>query len=624
MHLSKVEIRNFRCLKDVTVELQPGLNVLVGRNGIGKTNLFDAIRQAIGPSGARGETVWLERDDFHRASAAAEPEATMSVTLTFSDLSEAQRSHFFEIVDFDLADLPKSKAILRFEASWPKGKRQATIKRTGGPPTVEPPEVPARLLESLPISFLPALRDAAACLAPGHRSRLALLLRDLGQRRGEETQGQITAIYQEANERLESHPLISGVKQSLQETTRDLAGTDYASSAIRAAEAQFERILRTLQVQMDTAPIGSLDANGLGYNNLLYMAVVLEHLKCPEPDECALLLVEEPEAHLHPQLTALLADYLANKTPGARTPQTIVSTHSPVLAAKVPPGRVHVLFTDMETRQPRCNSVAKAGMTEKEGRELERMLDITRATLYFAKGLILTEGISEALLLPIFAKRLRLDLESRHVAVIPICGVAFETFKKLLDPSVLGIPVAIITDADPPVIRGQTWETDCLEKNSGSFAVSDRTTKLLDIFRGHPTVGVYPARVTLEFDLAEAGDDNARIMAEVWESCFAGTPRTFNREIVASASTREAKALAAWRGICRAEHTGSKAEFAHRLASRLEGTDGQGPSPPTFAIPQYIHDTIQHVVSRVDAHGPSSPPATGNEFPDAGTACDSR
>lgn len=599
MHLSKVEIKNFRCLKHVTLELLPGLNVLVGRNNVGKTNIFEAIRQAIGPAGARGETTWLERDDFYRASAGAEPESTLSVTLTFSGLSDQQRAHFYEIVDFDLSDLAQSTAIIRFEASWPKNKRQATVKRTGGPANVEPPEVPSGLLPSLPITFLPALRDAEACLAPGHRSRLALLLQDLADRAGGDTEKDIKKIYDDANQSLESHSLVSGVKGSLQSTTQALAGTDYAPSAIRAAEVEFKRILRTLQVQMDGTPIGSLDANGLGYNNLLYIAVVLEHLKVPDPNECPLLLVEEPEAHLHPQLTVLLADYLANNTPGAHSPQTIVSTHSPVLAAKVPPSRVHVVFLDQLTQQPQCNSVAKASMSEKEERALERMMDITRATLYFAKGVILVEGISEALLLPVLARRIGYDLAKLHVSVVPICGVAFETFKKLCAPAVLGIPVAIVTDADPAVIRGATWESDVPTQTNGVVAICDRTTKLLQIFTGHATVKVFHSHLTLEYDLALAGDDNAQLMAEVWESCFTGHPGTFNQQRIAAAgNTRDAKALAAWRGICRAEHTGSKGDFAHRLASRLDGTDGSGSCPLTFAIPQYIRDAIQYVANK--------------------------
>ena len=136
MYLSIVEIRNFRSLKELRVEFQPGLNVVVGRNNTGKTNLLHAIRHALGPSAARGDAPWLEKDDFYKESPEDETECTISVTLTFAGLSEAQRSHFFEIVDFDLADTTKSKAIIRFEASWPKNKRQASIKRTGGPITV--------------------------------------------------------------------------------------------------------------------------------------------------------------------------------------------------------------------------------------------------------------------------------------------------------------------------------------------------------------------------------------------------------------------------------------------------------------------------------------------------------
>ena len=133
MFLSTVEITNFRSLKKLRAEFHAGLNVLVGRNNTGKTNLLQAIRHAIGPSASHGDALWLDSDDFYRDSAEDTTERTISITLTFTELSEAQRAHFYEIVDFDLADLSRSKAIIRFEASWPKGHRQASIKRTGGP-----------------------------------------------------------------------------------------------------------------------------------------------------------------------------------------------------------------------------------------------------------------------------------------------------------------------------------------------------------------------------------------------------------------------------------------------------------------------------------------------------------
>lgn len=600
MHLETVEIKNFRSLKDLKVSFQAGFNVLVGRNNTGKTNLFQAIRHALGHSASRNDPLFLDRDDFYRANASAEPATHISITLTFDGLSEDQRAHFFEIVAFDLTDHSKSKAIVRFEASWPKGKKHPSIKRTGGPESAEPAEVPTELLQSLPITFLPALRDAEAALAPGYRSRLATLLRDMVDRGKSGTKEAILEIFTDANTRLLGIDLIGSTAESLRTRTSAMAGTDHVPSTITAADADFEKILRTLQVQMQASPVGSLGSNGLGLNNLLYIAVVLEHLKHDSPEECPLLLVEEPEAHLHPQLTKLLADYLSNTTPGAASPQTIVSTHSPTLAASVPPNRVLCLFSDAATLLPRCNAIRAAGLTLAEELDLQRMMDVTRATLYFAKAAILVEGISETLLIPALAKRLGHDLAKHHISVIPICGVAFETFKKLLCGDALAIPVAIVSDADPPVKRGvESWEEDSPEMDGANFKQCDRLVNLLSQFAGHSTVKVSPSKLTLEYDLAEAGNNNALAMASAWEACFKGTPGTFGKRKLADEKlTTQEKAMIAWRGICRAEHTGSKAELAHRLAAALE--DKTIADLP-FEVPKYLKDAIEHVVPALPA-----------------------
>ena len=132
-----------------------------------------------------------------------------------------------------------------------------------------------------------------------------------------------------------------------------------------------------------------MHSNGLGYNNLLYSATVVAHLRESPVDETPILLIEEPEAHLHPQLTIQLGEYFGGKLTGAEPPQTIVTTHSPTLASKVKPSQVIVLHdATSEAGEPRTVSkaLASVGLTPAEERQLERMLDITRASMYFARG----------------------------------------------------------------------------------------------------------------------------------------------------------------------------------------------------------------------------------------------
>ncbi len=68
MYLSSLAVQNFRCLRDVTVTFQPGLNVLLGENNTGKTALLDAIRIVLGLGADRREIYLSEDDLFHDAS----------------------------------------------------------------------------------------------------------------------------------------------------------------------------------------------------------------------------------------------------------------------------------------------------------------------------------------------------------------------------------------------------------------------------------------------------------------------------------------------------------------------------------------------------------------------------
>lgn len=118
MYLSEIAGNNFRNLKIIVVELSQGLNVIVGENNVGKTNLLDAIRAALGSASAFGDPIRLSKDDLYvdpNGQAAKEP---IRVDLIFSDLSENEQAEFLEALEYNPEHPECSTASIHFEWSW--------------------------------------------------------------------------------------------------------------------------------------------------------------------------------------------------------------------------------------------------------------------------------------------------------------------------------------------------------------------------------------------------------------------------------------------------------------------------------------------------------------------------
>ncbi len=177
MHLKHVTVHNFRCLREVTVSLTPGLNVLVGENNIGKTALVDAIRAALGPTSTTGESIRLTSDDRHRQLDGGYLDAPVVIKLVFAGMSAAEQAQFIDILNFDPTAPENSTAQLNFQWSWNDKTQRYSVRRWGDAADFSENAVPEDVLQSIPVTLLGALRDATTSLLPGRHSRLANLLR---------------------------------------------------------------------------------------------------------------------------------------------------------------------------------------------------------------------------------------------------------------------------------------------------------------------------------------------------------------------------------------------------------------------------------------------------------------
>lgn len=580
MYLAQLNISNFRKLQKAELSFQPGLNILVGANNVGKTAVVDALRALL--AGHEEPYPRLDIEDLHHPKGGT-PAGDIVFQYIFRELDADDEADFLAALKPDAAGNLEAHITIRYTEADKAGRLRA--KRWCG--DHEDVGLTADMMENLRGVYLPPLRDASQSLKPSRTSQLARLFQLLADDAGRD---RINAALKTLDEELKKHQPIVSTHTAISTRHGSMLGPQLAQALeMGLSGSDFQRLASRLSLVVDAFEI---EQNGLGFNNLIFMAVVLSELaKNPEASYRG-LIVEEPEAHLHPQLQAILLSYLGTikAVVGEKPVQLFVTSHSPNFASIADLKSLTCLVdtgATVETFFPRTISFAK-GKREK----LERYLDVTRAELFFARRVIFVEGAAELMLVSVLAEKAGFKLREHGVSLISVEGLNFDSFLPLFGEKALKIPVSVITDADPVDESDDGSEPQALYPAIGDVVkVSDNTAKMKG--NADSLVKVFHGLKTLEYDLALHAD-NRTAMLKALKELHPKIGETVEADVNA-AEGDAAKARALFSGMFeRKQNNVQKGRFGQALAQVL--SDGA-----VCKVPVYIRDAIVHACQAAPA-----------------------
>lgn len=530
MYISSVSIDNFRNFKNnTTINFNEGMNVIIGHNNSGKSNLLKALELVLSLNSVKRLSV----DDFNKELTIDElkessPKVTISVYFTESENEEefsedlitvsnwlielkkpyqAKLTYSFylpEKEEEEYINAMKSESSKSIEDYWHLLKHKFLRKyRTSvyGGDTLLKQVAETESLNKIDFQFIDAIRDVERDLFTGRNTLLREVIdffMDYEIKNNTE-KDKSKKIQEQEIEKLKKDfsinaaALIKTLQDRMEHGKKEMlsyakdTGASFGNAIPdfdgNILDSELYSALRLI-VKYETGITIPATHNGLGYNNLIYMSLLLAKMQKDASGDYLgsnaksfpVLVIEEPEAHLHPAMQYKFLKFLReNGKHKAR--QIFITTHSPNITSAVTLNELMCLHRTVKN-ELNIAYLGKIFENDPKGKAfIERFLDTTRSDMLFAKSVIFVEGLAEQLTMSIFAKYMGCDLEGNHVAVINVNGRYFNHFLKLFDTSqkfTLHKKVACITDLDPVRVELKNISGSSKD-NSGKSSLDDDT-----------------------------------------------------------------------------------------------------------------------------------------------------
>lgn len=455
MIISELQLFNFRkfnCVDNtpgLVVTFHKGLNGLIGENDSGKTAIIDAIKLVLLTQS--NEYIKPTDDDFFVGTDGLSV-SEFRINCILSDFTPNEAKNFIEYLTYEKIEGAVYYTLRLHYRAWKEGNRIYSELRAG---EIDDGVIMAgKARELLKAVYLKPLRDAEREMSAGRNSRISQILLSHPVFQGKK-EHRLLEIFDEANRSIEEYFTGDDEGKVILQTIRENL------KAFNDQETPHEASLQTskahLKAIMESLSLNASEVRpGLGELNLLFIAAELILLKEQSEGGIKLALIEELEAHLHPQAQLRLINYLQAEY-NENGAQIIISTHSPILASKINLKNLILL----KNEKVYDLAEGKTGLEKGDYLFLQRFLDSTKSNLFFAKGIIMVEGDAENILLPVIANIIGYPLEKYGISIVNVGSTAFLRYSRIMvrhNGSTIGVPVSVITDCDVKPYELQTQD----------------------------------------------------------------------------------------------------------------------------------------------------------------------
>lgn len=681
MYIKEINILNFRSFKEALIPFHEGVNVIIGHNNTGKSNLLRAMELVLGYSNGHRlgtsdlfyetDVAELQRQsprikitlvlrrsvDENLYSADMALFANMMTDPALSE--EAELRYEFKLDDSqeqnykaDVANAITAKEIWKiieqdyirlYKSSRSGGNQAAGININ-------------ETLGQIDFQFLDAIRDVSHDLYAGYNP----LLRDvLNFFIDYSVKNDVTKTEDEIKEQLkalrddfvqQSRPLMQTLQNRLQDGKNVFLKYALDTGAtFNGAEPDFDgtvtenEMFSVLRMFIKYAVGIEVPAtyNGLGYNNLIYMSLLLAKMQADgniaymkrNAKVLSFLAVEECEAHLHPAMQYKFLKFLQDNNLNGHVRQIFMTSHSTQIASAVKLDDLICLTSpalgQINVGYPRAIYKEESSNDMVSKQYVQRFLDATKADMFFANRLIFVEGIAEELQLPVFARYLNKNLTDEHVLVVNMGGRYFNHFLKLFDtknPYTINKKIVCLTDIDP--CRKKKGDDKNYEVcypyeyniDTDNYDYKHHADTEVDQYVVHPNIRFYRQDVTygktLEYDLMRENpncellltdsvfnrDEIKAMMTELDVNKMMGKMRNSEANTRIKSSIDQSgwedeekrKALLASRYLNSVSKGSNALELNVTLMDNLEKPEAERKE---FHVPQYIIDALKWLLS---------------------------